>query len=144
MTAPRDSSTPSSAIQRDAADAPAPVAASLRRGGWIGEGDSVQIINTPPPVRPRGQAPREASEEAGAAARRVRTTPRPVLRQRSVARPVDLEPTGTIEQALRMRKASAPPAPVVRRPEPSTFWLPIVMGVVLLGAFGAALWASAG
>ena len=135
MADPQDPSTPGAPPLRPAPeDAPPPVAAALRRGGWIAEEEVVELLGTPPPVQERSLEPGEALMEVGGREVRVRTTPPPAMRQVAPAHR-ERTPTATIEEALRMRKASAPPAPRVKAPETSVNWVPALFAGTLVVVF---------
>jgi hypothetical protein len=138
-------STPAAASPRDRldpTDAPAPVAAALRRQGLIGAGEQIELLDTPPPVRARKHRPGQTEVQLGGALTTVRTTPPPAMR---VARPPEgADFTQTIADALRSRKASAPPAAPRVVADAAMDWAPAVAVVVIFGVFAGLLLAFGG
>ena len=131
----------------DPVDAPVPVAATLRRQRLIGADGANEISDMPAPVRPRAPPVGHSHVQASREPVSVRAMPSPTMRRYGptpVPRAAREDLTQTIEDALRSRQASAPPAVPRVKKDAAMDWAPVVVVVALFGIFAGLLVTFAG
>ena len=132
----------------DVTDAPVAMAARLRQAGLIGPAEQITAVSTPPPVQPREEMPRlKTVTLVDGRTVQVITEPPPPLRAEDAGTLVpraDRRPPPANEWDIDTPIHNPAPrqvAQVPAVPQTDSFsWLPLLAGLLVMGAFVYVLW----